>query len=189
MSEIQSEKVIVYALDEMHLLEGDLISNLWGDTEKRLEIPINNEKNRQTYYGALNLFKPELIIEEYDTGNGENTVKFIKKILEINEGKRVMLYWDGAAYHRGEDMQKFLTEINSDKEAPDWPITCNLFAPYAPEQNPIEAVWLSLKNLLRRCYRFGKNFGIIKRIFRLLVDLKLFNFPDIKNYEAFSQLI
>ena len=82
------------------------------------------------------MFKPELIIEEYNTGNGENTVKFIKKILEINEGKRVMLYWDGAAYHKGEDMQKYLTEINWDKEAKDWRITCTLFAPYARPAKP-----------------------------------------------------
>jgi transposase len=189
LPKIHSEDIVLYALDEMHLLEGDLISHLWGDTEKRLKIPINNEKNRQTYYGALNLFKPELIIEEYDKGNGENTVKFVQKILEINKGKRVILYWDGAAYHRGEDMQKFLTEINWDREAKDWRVTCHLFAPYAPEQNPIEAIWLSLKNLLRKAYRFGKNFTIIKQIFKMLVEFLLFNFPNIKNYEAFSHLI
>lgn len=53
---------------EVHLLEGDLISHLWGDSKERLNIPIMNEKNRQTYYGTLNLSKNELIIQGYKTG-------------------------------------------------------------------------------------------------------------------------
>ncbi len=68
-------------------------------------------------------------------------------------------------------------------------VAAYLFAPYAPEHNPIEAVWLSLKSLLRRCYRFWKNFTIMKRVFKCLVDFKLFNFPNLKKYDAFSCLI
>ncbi|MDY6786152.1 MAG: IS630 family transposase, partial [Cyanobacteriota bacterium] len=36
---------------------------------------------------------------------------------------------------------------------------------------------------------FCKNFKIIKRLFKLLIDFKLFNFPDIEKYDAFSCLI
>jgi len=99
MPDIRAKKVAVYAIDEVHLLEGDLISHLWGDSQDRLYIPMMNE------------------------------------------------------------------------------------------ENPIEAVLLSLKNLLRRCYRFCKNFSIIKRLFEMLADYKLFNFPSLKNYDAFSCLI
>jgi putative transposase len=65
MPEVKAGKVAVYAVDEVHLLEGDLISHLWGDKRERLHIPIMNERNRQTYYGALNLMTQELIIGEY----------------------------------------------------------------------------------------------------------------------------
>ncbi|MBD2311472.1 transposase [Desertifilum sp. FACHB-1129] len=68
-------------------------------------------------------------------------------------------------------------------------MTCHLLAPYAPEENPIEAVWLQLKRLLRRCYQFCKSFSIIKRLFEMLVDYKLFRFPNLRNYNAFSCLI
>jgi hypothetical protein len=37
---------------------------LWGDSKERLHIPIINEKNRQTYYGALDLFHDKLIVSE-----------------------------------------------------------------------------------------------------------------------------
>ena len=86
-------------------------------------------------------------------------------------------------------MRDFLFQVNGNLEPQQWRIICHLFAPYAPEENPIEAIWLSLKNLMRRCYRFCKNFRIIKRIFQLLVELKLFNFPNLENYDAFSCLI
>jgi transposase len=55
-------------------------------------------------------------------------------------------------------MREFLSKLNTDLDKKDWQVTCHLFAPYAPEENPIEAVWLQLKNLLRRCYRFCKTF-------------------------------
>lgn len=188
MPDIKSEKVAVYAIDEVHLLEGDLISHLWGDSQDRLHIPILNEKNRQTYYGALDLLEPGLIFGKYDKGNGDCTVEFVKKLIRKNPNKKILIFWDNASYHKGEKMREFLREVNGDLAEKDWIITCHLFAPYAPENNPIEEVWLSLKTLLRRCYRFGKNFSIIKRLFEMLVDYKLFNFPKLKNYDAFSCL-
>ncbi len=189
MPDIRDGKVAAYAIDEVNLLEGDLISHLWGDSKDRLYIPIMNEKNRQTYYGALNLLEPELILGKYEKGDGDCTVDFVKKIMQKNPEKKLMIFWDGVAYHRGEKMREFLREANGNLTEKDWRISCHLFAPYAPEENPIEAVWLSLKNLLRRCYRFGKNFSIIKRLFEMLVDYKLFNFPSLENFDSFSCLI
>lgn len=188
MPEIKAGKLVVYAVDEVHLLEGDLISHLWGSSKERLNIPMMNEKNRQTYYGALDLCKKELIIEKYEKGDGDYTRDFLKKIIKKNSGNRIMIFWDGAGYHKGEKMREFFREVNGDLPEENWVVTCHLFAPYAPEENPIEAVWLTLKNLLRRCYRFCKNFSIMKRIFELLVEFKLFNFPNLENYEAFSHL-
>jgi transposase len=187
--DIKAGKVAVYTIDEVHLLEGDLISHLWGRTKERLKIPIINQKNRQTYYGALDVVNQELITEEYKQGNGDCTVDFLKKLLKKNSDKRIIIFWDGASYHRGEVMKEFLAKINAGLEPKEWKITCHLFAPYAPEENPIEAIWLSLKNLLRRCYRFCKKFTIMKKLFNLLVKCKLFTFPNLQKYDAFSCLI
>ena len=86
-------------------------------------------------------------------------------------------------------MQLFLAEQNSGLSPQEWQITCELFAPYAPEENPVEAIWLQLKSLLRRFYRFGKSFNIVKRLFQMFADLKLFTFPNLGKYNAFSQII
>jgi transposase len=65
-----------------------------------VEIPIKNYQDRPTYYGALNLLEPDLIIEKYSTGNGENTVKFVE-IYQKNIGKRLLIFWDGVRHHTG----------------------------------------------------------------------------------------
>ncbi len=48
-------------IDECHLLWSALLSYTWGITGKRIEIPIKNEKQRQTYYGALDYQTKEFI--------------------------------------------------------------------------------------------------------------------------------
>lgn len=86
-------------------------------------------------------------------------------------------------------MNKFLAEENEGLEKSKWKITCELFALYAPEENPVETKLLQLKSLLLRFYRFGKNFEIINLLFQLFAKYKFFNFPNLKKFDAFSQLI
>ena len=51
---IQSGEIIVFFLDECHLLHSDLTGYVWGQSQIRIEVPITNEKDRQTYFAALN---------------------------------------------------------------------------------------------------------------------------------------
>ena len=187
--EIEAESLVVYIIDECHLLWNDICGYLWNFIKDPLKIPILNPKERQTYYGALNLLNGEFILIPYKTGNGELTVKFVKNLQAKNPEVKILLIWDGASYHRGEEMKNFLDEQNQGLSPEEWKITCCRFAPYAPQENPVEAILLQLKTLLRRFYRFGKSFKIVKRLFELFVDLKLFNLPDLKKYDAFSQFI
>lgn len=187
--DIEAGSLAVYIIDECHLLWNDLCGYLWNLIKEPLKLPILNPKERQTYYGALNLFSREFILIPYQAGNGEFTVDFVKKLQAKNPEAKTLLIWDGASYHRGEEMKKFLACQNEGLSPETWKITCCRFAPYAPQENPVEAIWLQMKTLLRRFYRFGKSFKIVKRLFQLFVDLKLFNLPDLKNYDAFSRFI
>lgn len=188
-ADIEAERLVVYIIDECHLLWNDICGYLWNLISNPLKIPILNPKERQTYYGALNLLTKEFILLTYPQGNGENTVSFVRHLQARHPQAKVLLIWDGATYHRGEEMRKFLAQSNDEMPPELWPITCERFAPYSPEENPVEAIWLQLKTLLRRFYRFGKNFKVVKHLFQLFVDLQLFNLPDFKNYDAFSRFI
>jgi hypothetical protein len=80
--------VIVFAEDEAHTLWGDTLGHVWCRENERTEVPIENAKERQTYYGVMNLYNQEFKISPYERGNGENTVDFLKYLQAGNKGKR-----------------------------------------------------------------------------------------------------
>lgn len=42
--------------DECHLLWGDTLGYVWGKRNKKIDVPVLNERERQTYYGAVDCF-------------------------------------------------------------------------------------------------------------------------------------
>ena len=90
---------MVFFQDECHLLWGDLCGYVWGKTSERIEVPILNERERQTYYGAVNLHTQECLIQAYDKGNSQSTIAFVDYLLKQHPNHRIALFWDGASYH------------------------------------------------------------------------------------------
>ena len=164
-SEILSGEVVVFAEDECHLVWGDTIGFVWGQRNERTEVPIVNAKQRQTYYGIMNLANQEVAIMPCEGGNGENTVAFIKQLQALHPNKKLIIIWDGSSYHDGHEVQDYLSQVNQGLEEKDWKVTCLLFAPYAPDQNPVEDVWLQGKTFLRRHFYENKTFNQVKQSF------------------------
>ena len=61
----------VFFLDECHLLWGDVCGYIWGKSNTRIEVPIVNEREKQTYYGALDYFNHEFLVQAYPRGNSQ----------------------------------------------------------------------------------------------------------------------
>jgi len=184
--EIESEKLIVLFVDECHLIWGDICGYVWGKTKSRIEIPIKNEKQRQSYYGAINYRTGKVILKKYSQGNTENTIKFVKYLMENNQEARLVIIWDGATYHHSHEFREYLGEVNQGKIEEEWLIRCIKLAPNAPEQNPIEDVWLQGKEMLRKYWNLCKNFKIIKWLFEWTISQDLFCFPKLSMYGSFS---
>lgn len=123
----------VLFIDEFHLLNGDICRYVQRQTNIRIEVPIKNEKNRQTYFGALNYQTHEFIIEADPAGNGESTVKFVENLQRKYPNQKIVLIWDGASYHRFGEFREYLTEVNQSKSPDNLEVTCILFAPNAPQ--------------------------------------------------------
>ena len=181
-AEIELGEMAVLFIDECHLLNGDICGYVWGETNVRIEIPIKNEKNRQTYFGALNYQTKEFTIEAYPSGNGESTVKFVKNLQNKYPNQKIVLIWDGASYHRFGEFREYLQQVNQDKLPDNLEITCILFAPNAPQQNPVEDIWLQGKNFLRKYWYLCKSFWAIKKLFELFYNCSKFDFPKIHHY-------
>jgi transposase len=84
-------------------------------------------------------------------------------------------------------MRDYLSEINQGLAKSEWLITCELFAPYAPEQNPVEDIWLQAKRFIRENWFLCKSFAIIKELFLLVTHCQYFDFPKIDMYGSFAQ--
>ena len=56
-------------LDECHLLWGDLCGYIWGKSDRRIEVEMTNQKQRQTYYGALDYGNKEFLVQLYKKGD------------------------------------------------------------------------------------------------------------------------
>jgi transposase len=181
--------MILYFVDESHLLWGDACGYVWGRTDRRIEVPMMNEKQRQTYFGALNYLSGETVIKEYPKGLSTHTVAFLKHLLHQHPGKRISVFWDGATYHRSAEVKAYLSEVNKNLSEEAWRITCFLFAPHAPEQNPIEDVWLQGKNFVRENYHRCASFSDVKDLFTEKLLDQPFEFQKLLDYRSFLRTI
>ncbi len=188
-SEIASGKLVVFFQDECHLLWGDICGYIWGKTDQRIEVPIVNERSKQTYYGALNLSTQQCLIQACEAGNSEGTIAFLNYLLSQCPESRIALIWDGASYHRSQEVKAYLESVNQGLDESNWKITCIRFAPNAPQQNPIEDIWLLALRFIRECYHLCKSFGVVKYLFELVTHCQSFDFPKLFTYGSFSQPI
>lgn len=176
-TEIEAGRLVVYTISECHLLWGDVCGYVWGKKNKRIEVPMTNQREKQTYFGTLNYQTKEFFVREYEAGNSKNTVLFVKYLQSLNKGAKILIFWDGASYHKYGEMREYLSQVNQDLAKSEWSITCELFAPNAPEQNPVENIWLQGKRFLREHWYLCKSFAVIKKLFMLATHCQIFDFP------------
>jgi len=148
--EIKAGLLKVLLLDECHLNRGDLSGYVWGKTDQEIGVPVVNERSKQTYYGAVDYLEGELLLKAYDAGNSQNTIDYLRHLLAQFPNQQLLILWDGASYHRSQELRWFLNEVNQSLPIEQWKIHCIRFAPNCPSQNPIEDIWLQAKTWVRR---------------------------------------
>ncbi len=161
-------------VDECHLVWGDTRGDAWGPRGERIEVPISNERERQTYYGAVNLLTGRAFVMPAETGNGTHSALFLNAVRRNFQGRRLLILWDRASYHRGELVKASLREVNGDRPEQERLIHLEYFAANAPEQNPMEDVWLAAKTWLRRHWALFETFQEVPHQFvRFIHDVIL----------------
>ncbi len=64
------------------------------------------------------------------------------------------------------EVKKYLDQVNEGiVEEKNWKVNCLLFAPNAPDQNPVEDIWLRGKDFLRKHFYENKKFRQVKNRF------------------------
>jgi transposase len=188
-AEIAAGSIVLLYIDQCHLLWDDARGYDWGPSTQRIEVPMTNFRERQTYYGAIEPLSGELIVIPTDSANGTWTTIFVEYLREQYPDKRLFLLWDGASYHRGEEMQEYLEAVNWGRSRDEWFVTCVLFAPNAPEQNPMEDVWLKAKQYVRKHWRESTTFQLVTHFFEEALNTLSFRFEKLRMYLPNLQII
>jgi transposase len=186
--EIETGKLRVLLLDECHLMWGDLSGYVWGKTDQEIAVRVVNVRDKQTYYGAVDYLQGGLLLKAYNAGNSENTIDYLRYLLDQSPNQRLLLFWDGASYHRSHLVQNFLGDINQGLSQDQWKIHCVRFAPNCPSQNPIEDIWLQAKTWVRRFCALIPSFSHLKWMFEWFIRHTTFDFATLQMYGVFSEI-
>lgn len=184
--EIAQGAVRVLFLDECHLVWGDLCGYVWGTRNTRVEVPMTSQRQRQSYFGAFDYHSKRFRVQAYECGNTDYTIAFLESLRREHQQTRLFLVWDGAPYHRSKQLREYLAIVNQGLPPDQWQITCIQLAPYAPEQNPVEDIWLQAKQFIRKFYLLCKSFNAVKYLFEFLTQQQIFTFAKAFMYDPCS---
>jgi len=179
---IESERMVVFFVDECHLHWGNAAGYIWGPKKERAQVVVPNEQRKQTYFGALNAKSGRMTVQSHPTGNSERTIAFLETLRAQHPGQQIVVIWDGAPYHRSWQAKQYLDSVNGNLPPEEWKFICFRLAPNAPEQNPIEKVWLRGKETMRKLAGLCPSFERVKALFRLLIEHDIFKFSMLRQY-------
>ncbi len=121
--EIICGELVVFFVDECHLLWGDICGYVWGKTDERIEVPVVNQRQKQTYFGGLNYYTQEFLVKAEHKGDSNSTIAFVEYLLAQCPQSRIAIIWDGASYHRSRQIRDCLDSVNQGLDHPAWKIT------------------------------------------------------------------
>ena len=108
------------------------------------------------------MWKGTFLMQSYPKANSQHTVDFIRYIQQRRPGPQVLIFWDGASYHYQQAMRAFLKTIQAHRPPDEWKVRCMRLAPYTPQENPVEDIWLKGKTFVRTHALWTTSFEQIK---------------------------
>ena len=129
----REEDVVILTEDEMVLSTQTSFQKIWLKKNEYPKIEVSNDKKAKSVYGFLNIKTGTEHAFKTDWQNMYITVEVLKKLRKIYPLEKLLIFWDGAGWHRGSKVQEFMKK--------DGKIEIIYFPKYSPEENPQEHVW------------------------------------------------
>lgn len=131
----KEKDTIILAEDEMILSTQTTFQKIWLPEGEYPRIEISNTRKNRSVYGFLNIKNGQEHAFKTERQNMYITTDILKEIRKIYLKQKLLLLWDGAGWHRGSEVQKFIKK--------DGNIEIIYFPRYTPDENPQEHVWKS----------------------------------------------
>lgn len=137
--------------DECRVARESDVAAIWYPKGQYPHIKVDTKREGKSFYGALNVQTGKCHLMEIEGKQvSERTVEYLEYLENIYEGKRVLLIWDGAPWHRGK-VKDYLKR----KNRKCW-LEIMYLPPYSPDLNPQEQIWKAAKQ--HACHNSEKPF-------------------------------
>lgn len=131
---LKDPDVVVLAGDEMILSTQTTFQKIWLPIDCFPKVDVSNKRMNRSIYGFLNIKNGIEHAYKTEWQNSETTCKILEKLCRLYQGKKIVLLWDNAPWHRSKEIRAWLDKTKHN-------IFLIGFPYYAPELNPQEHVW------------------------------------------------
>ena len=109
------------------------LRRVWAPQGQPPVVAADARRVKTNFYGPLNLHTGAEVVMQADKLNAETTAMYLERVLAAHPAVPLLLVWDRAPWHRGEEIRAVLA-ANPRLEVRHFPVA-------APELNPQEHVW------------------------------------------------
>ena len=102
--------VVILTEDEMLLSTQSTVQKIWLPQGEYPKIEINVKRENRSLYGFLNVKTGQEHAFKTTWQNMYLTTDILKKVREIYPKKKLLIFWDGAGWHRGSKVQEFIKQ-------------------------------------------------------------------------------
>lgn len=157
----------VFVSDETRMQLEAITRRAWLRKGEKTVIKVERSNEYQNYLGFLNQKTFQCHVLEIDWGKQEEIIRGTAEFLKLYPNKKICIIWDNASCHKGQLIKKALAKGGLLERVH----LINL-PPYAPDHNPIEHVWKTIKDILSN--KQDGDFEETKQKFMKLVDNQIF---------------
>lgn len=159
----------VFASDEVRMELEAFTRRAWLKRGERTIVKVERKREAQSYIGLLNQKNFRCHLYELDWQNQEEILKALKQFLKKYPKKKICIVWDNAMFHKGKEIKKALRKGELLER-----VHLINFPPYAPDKNPIEHVWNTVKGSMANIQY--DNFEKMKEVFTQNINGQKFKY-------------
>jgi len=169
---MRDDDTVILTEDEMILSTQTTTQYVWLPKDiEPAKIKIATKRKNKSIYGFFNIKTGQENAFVTDWQNMFITVEILKKMMEVYPNKKLLILWDGAGWHRGSEVQKFIEENKP-------LIKTILFPAASPDLNPQEHVWKAGRSNVTH-NRFISDIDIAAKEFVTFLNEKKFDYSFI----------
>jgi len=133
----------VFCSDETRMQLEAITRRAWLKKGEKTVLKVERSKDYQNYLGFLNQKTFQCHIVEIAWGRATEIIRATGEFLKLYPNKKICIIWDNATCHKGILMREALAKGGLLER-----VHLVTLPPYAPDHNPIEHVWNTVKNKL-----------------------------------------